>query len=661
MHKIRAPHHRRLQHHRCFLFLSTLLLSFILTPRVDAQEPTPETTKHQLEPEAAPPVGPGPPVTKPTSDKPTAVPKPPTNNPRPTAPTLTIPTGPIITIPTTVDPPIITTTTTTVRTFSDNIITIGGSSSTKSGTKTSRIQQPSETPYGYVPTEDKNGGLMLTVSLVVIFVVLSAMGLVVFCLFKRRNAKHRMGVFGKVNGSSTNGLDDFMSPGAEAKKRESIKGASGSEMNLNRESLQEMSEQHQNALMARRSSTLSLGSLQQQQVNRGSMLNPASPARPTSIGSNYWGGSAHGTPVLGPHGSAHNSMMMGNDFVSRPMSPEFMNGQYGEYYGPPHASYMYPGGTSSGAGSINYSSNEQLMQYPQAPFTHHNGSGSNMSRRSSLSPGLYPSQPEISQISPVARSKTISVAHSGGAYTPPPHQQQQQYYSNAQPQHSPYHSQPISVPAPVHQQPRTNSAPIPTIVSNSSEELSESNITTSTHTPAESVQGTSSPATTDDAGSEEQKRSLTPVGSGANNHHSSEHGWRPQSMSVLPGAGVGVHMGKPLHDDSGRPQSMMGHLHPSSTNSHSSSPANLVIPPSITTRRRSQMNNPNSSSIYVDHGMSMQPPMQGYYTNPHNVYYHQPPPPSTASSGSGSRRDSQPLDQISYQEVVVEIKDELSS
>ncbi|KAG0085650.1 hypothetical protein BGZ93_000533, partial [Podila epicladia] len=579
MHKIWAPHRRRRQHHRSFLFLSVLLSSFMLTPRVDAQEP-----------EAAPPVVPGPPVTKPTPDKPTTdkpiVPKPPTNNPKPTiAPTPIIPTGPIITIPTTVGPPIITTTTTTVRTFSDNIITIGGSSSTKSSTKTSRIQQPSETPYGYVSTEDKSGGLMLTVSLVVVFVVLSAMGLVVFCLFKRRNAKHRMGVFGKVSGSSTNGLDDFMSPGAEAKQRESIKGASGSEMNLNRESLQEMSEQHQSTLMARRSSTLSLGSLQQQQVNRGSMLNPASPARPNSVGSNYWGGSAHGTPVLGPHGSAHNSMMIGSDFVSRPMSPEFTNGQYEDYYGPPHASYMYPGGASSGAGSISYSSNEQLMQYPQAPFTHHNGSGSNMSRRSSLSPGLYPYQPEISQNSPVARSKTISVAHSSGAYTPPPHHQQQQYYSNTQQSHpSPYHSQPISVPAPVHQQPRINSAPIPTIVSSSSEDLSESNITTSTHTPAESVQGSSTPATTDDAGSEEQKRSLTSVASGAHNHHSSEHGWRPQSMSVLPGSGVGTHMGKPPHDDSGRPQSMMGHHHhSSSTNSPSPSPANLVIPPSITT------------------------------------------------------------------------------
>ncbi|KAG0028164.1 hypothetical protein BGZ82_008573 [Podila clonocystis] len=629
----------------------------MLTPRVDAQEPTPETPKHQLEPEAAPPVEPGPPVIKPTSNRPTTdkptAPKPPTI--KPTVQPPVIPTGPINPISTTVVPPIIaTTTTTTVRTFSDNVITIGGGSSTKSSTQTSnRIRQPSETPYGFVSTDDKSGGMMLTVSLVVVFVVLSAMGLVVFCLFKRRNAKHRMGVFGKTNnGSSTDGLEDFMSPGAEARKRESIKGASGSEMDLKRESLQEMSEQHHNTLMARRSSTLSLGSLQQQHhVNRGSML---SPVRPNSVGSNHWGGPVHGTPVLGPHGSAHNSMVIGNDFISRPMS-EFRNSQFDEYYGPPHASYMYPGGASSGAGSINYSSNEQLMQYPQAPFTHYNGSGSNMSRRSSLSPGLYPYQPEMSQNSPVARSKTISVTHSSGAYALPPPQQQQPY-------HTPYYSQPISAPAPVHQQPRVNSAPIPTIVSNSSEELSGSTVTTPTHTPTESVRGASSTANTDDAGSEEQNRSLTAVGSDANSHRSGEHGWRPQSMFALPGSGVGAHMSMPPHDDSGRPQSMMGHHHhSSSTNSHSSSPANLVIPPSITTRRRSQMNNPSTSSMFSDHGVDMQPPMQGYYTNPHNVYYHQPPPPSTASSGSGSRRNSQPLDQVSYQEVVVEIKDEPSS
>ncbi|KAG0026468.1 hypothetical protein BGZ81_006334 [Podila clonocystis] len=629
----------------------------MLTPRVDAQGPAPETPKRQLEPEAAPPVEPGPPVTKPTSnkpmtDKPTA-PKPPTVSPKPTPiqPPV-IPTDSINPISTTVAPPIITTTT-TVRTFSDNVITIGGGSSTKSSTQTSnRIRQPSETPYGFVSSDDKNGGTMLTVSLVVVFVVLSAMGLVVFCLFKRRNAKHRMGVFGKTNnGSSTGGLGDFMSPGAEARKRESIKGASGSEMDLKRESLQEMSEQHQNTLMARRSSTLSLGSLQQQHhANRGSMLRPVSPVRPNSVGSNHWGGSVHGKP----HGSAHNSMVMGNDFISRPMSPEFRNSQFDEYYGPPHASYMYPGGTSSGAGSINYSSNEQLMQYPQAPFTHHNGSGSNMSRRSSLSPGLYPYQPEMFQNSPVARSKTISVTHSSGVYALPPPQQQHPYQT-------PYHSQPISAPAPVHQQPRVNSAPIPTIVSNSSEELSGSNITTPTQTPTESERA-SSTVNTDDAGSEEQKRSLTPVGSGANKHRSGEHGWRPQSMSVLPGSGVGAHMSMPPHDDSGRPQSMMGHHHhSSSTNSHSPSPANLLIPPSITTRRRSQMNNPSTSSMFSDHSVGMQPPMQGYYTKPHNVYYHQPPPPSSASSGSGSRRNSQPLDQVSYQEVVVEIKDEPSS
>ncbi|KAG0336804.1 hypothetical protein BG000_006127 [Podila horticola] len=660
MHKVRAPYHRRRLHLSSFLFLSVLLSSFMLTPRVDAQEPTSKTIKRQLQPEAAPPVSPGAPGTKTTSDKPTG-PRP-TTNPRPTTDlTPIIPTGPITTISTTDTPPIITTTTTTtttVRTFSDNIITIGQSSPTKSSTKTTaQVQQPSETPYGYISTDDKNSGMMLTVSLVVVFVVLSAMGIVVFCLFKRRNAKHRMGLFGKNNGTSASGLGDFMSPGAEAKKRESIKGASGSEMDLNRESLQEMSEQHQNTLMARRSSTLSLGSLQQQHhANRGSMLSPTSPARPNSVGSNHWGGSAHGTPVLGHHGSAHNSMVMGNDFVSRPMS-EFRNSQYDEYYGPPHASYMYPGGTSSGAGSINYSSNEQLMQYPPAPFTHHNGSGSNMSRRSSLSPGLYPSQPAMSQNSPIARSKTISVTHSSGAYAPPPpQQQQQQYYSHAQqPYHTTYHSQPISVPAPVHQQARVNSAPIPTVVSNSSEDLSGSNITTSTHSPTETT-------ATDDAGSEEQKRSLTPVGSGANNHHSGEHGWRPQSMSAVSGSSVGAHMSMPPHDDSGRPQSMVGHhQHSSSTNSHSSSPANLVIPPSITTRRRSQMNNPNTSSMYSDHGMGMQPPMQGYYTNPHSVYYHQPPPPSSASSGSGSRRGSQPLDQVSYQEVVVEIKDEHSA
>ena len=300
------------------------------------------------------------------------------------------------------------------------------------------------------------------------------------------------------------------------------------------------------------------------------------------------------------------------------------------------------------------------MQYPHAPFTHHNGSsGANMSRRSSLSPGMYPSQPstEMDHNSPVARSKTISVAHSSGAYAQP--QQQPQYYSQQPYHNSPYHSQPISVPAPIHRQPtRGNSAPIPTI---STEELSgESNITTTT----DSVRGgTSSTSATDESTSEEQKRSLTPVSSGASNSNSNvDQGWRPQSMSALPGSSVGVLKGMPPHDDiAQRPQSMMVHQHHHHSSSSSSSPANLVIPPSITTRRRSQMNNPNvnTNSMYSDHGMGMpqSPPMHGYYTNPHNVYYHQPPPPSTASSGSGSRRNSQPLDQITYEEVVVEIKD----
>ncbi|KAF9382506.1 hypothetical protein CPB97_007127 [Podila verticillata] len=635
----------------------------MLTPRVDAQEPKPEAANQQV-PEAvanldrlaAPPVTPGPAATRTT-----ATTQRPTNNPRPTTTT-----DPVITIPTATIPVVInttTTTTTTIRTFSDNIITVGGSTTTKSTSMTTlSVQQPSETPYGYVSSDDTNGGVMLTVSLVVIFVVLSAMGIVVFCLFKRRKAKHRMGLFGRTpsNNGSSGGLGEFMSPG-EGKKRESVRGASASEMDLNQESLQEMSEHHQNALMTRRSSTLSLGSLQQTPVNRGSMLSPSLSARPISIGSNQWGGSMPGTP-LGPQ-SAHNSMVMGNDHIS-PRSSEFRNSQYDEYYGPPHASYMYPGGGSgNGSGnSINYSSNEQLLVYPHAPFTHHNGSsGANMSRRSSLSPGLYPSQPttETGHNSPVARSKTVSVAHSSGAYAQP--QQQQQYYSQQPYHNSPYHSQPISVPAPIHRQPtRGNSAPIPTIVSVSTEELSEeSNITTTTDSVRE---GTSSTSATYES-PEEQKRSLTPVGSGASNSNPNvEHGWRPQSMSVLPGSGVGALTGMPPHDDiAQRPQSMMGTQHHHHSSSSSSSPANLVIPPSITTRRRSQMNNPNvnTSSMYSDHGMGMpqSPPMHGYYTNLHNVYYHQPPPPSTASSGSGSRRDSQPLDQITYEEVVVEIKE----
>ncbi|KFH69309.1 hypothetical protein MVEG_04124 [Podila verticillata NRRL 6337] len=655
MHNIRAPSRRH--HHRSFLLLSVLLSTFILTPRVDAQEPANQQVPEAvatLDRLAAPPATPGLPATRSTN----GTQRPTTNNPRPT-----ITTDPVITIPTATTPVVITTTTTTttttIRTFSDNIITVGGSATTKSTSQTTvSVQQPSETPYGYVSTDDTNGGVMLTVSLVVVFVVLSAMGIVVFCLFKRRNAKHRMGLFGRTpsNNGSSGGLGDFMSPG-EGKKRESIRGASASEMDLNRESLQEMSEHHQNALMTRRSSTLSLGSLQQTPVNRGSMLSPSLSARPTSIGSNHWGGSMHGPQ------SAHNSMVIGNDHLS-PRSSEFRNSQYDGYYGPPQASYMYPsGGSGNGSSnSINYSSNEQLLQYPHAPFTHHNGSsGANMSRRSSLSPGLYPSQPttESGRNSPVARSKTISVAHSSGAYAQP--QQQQQYYSQQPYHNSPYHSQPISVPAPIHQQPtRGNSAPIPTIVSVSTEELSgESNITTTTDSAQE---GTSSTSATYES-TEEQKRSLTAVGSGASNSNPNvEHGSRPQSMSALPGSGVGARMGMPPHDDiAQRPQSMMSHQHHHHLSPSSSSPANLVIPPSITTRRRSQMNNPNvnTNSMYSDHSMGrpQSPPMHGYYTNPHTVYYHQPPPPSTASSGSGSRRDSQPLDQITYEEVVVEIKE----
>ncbi|KAF9426073.1 hypothetical protein BGZ94_006964 [Podila epigama] len=640
------------------VLLSTILSTSMLSARGDAQlsssPPPPPTTsstppppsnnlleKDLQGPMAAPPVEPGPPQTRTTAPppKPTvAPPKPPPNTTA--APTNTVPPVPTAPPPEPVIPSSsLTTTATTVKTFSDNIITINPAStqSASQNTQSTESVRPTETPYGRWGSDTKSGGVMLIVSLVVVFVVLSIMGIVVFCLFRRRNAKHRMGIFGKPNSSSNSssasGLNDLVAAAATSGNKghsgsdhgmsagprsstQTPRSMTESDMDLNKAFLQEMSEQHQNALMTRKSSTLSLGSMRaqhQQYHNRASMLSPTLQAtRPHSMGSGYWAGSQVGTPILGPSGgnnySAHSSIVIGSgDYISGPMpsSGEFRTSQYDESHGLGYglpAPHIYANG-SNGSGSLRYSSNEMLlMKHPQAPFTHSNGSSSSMSRRTSLSPGLYPSYvagQEKNQHSPVVRSKTISVANGAGGYS---HHQQQQVNGQQQ-------SDPMSQ--------RNISAPIQPIASGS-EERSESNPPSNGDGANAVTTFLSTGTTVMGAGGEEQRRSLTPgfhggsslgqtgsvaglpssLGSDKAIEHPQQQQWRPHSMSAV---------------------------YSSEHNNNSLPPMTLEIPPAITTRRRSQM---PTNSMYSNQGEVP----QMYYTNASSHVYHPPPPPSTPQS-----------------------------
>ncbi|KAF9579260.1 hypothetical protein BGW38_004554 [Lunasporangiospora selenospora] len=302
--------------------------------------------------------------------------------------------------------------------------TTSSSSTSSKSTIVATRAIPTESPYGQVIGPDKNGNLMLTVSLVVVFAVLAGMGLVVFCLFKRRSAKRRMHVFGgKGSGSdsplaSTSGLGEML---AAASVKEGGAGGSGdstngdprrnsgtigtvaSDMDLRRTMLQEMSERHHSALLSRRSSTLSIGGppLQNASTPSGTphsaplqMLSPTMmAARPHSMGGAY---------SLDPNGSGTSL----NNYQNMNRSSQYEEYYGGSSLGPANPPFLYNG--SSRPGSVNYTgSNEQLLMRP---------SSVTLSRRSSLSPGVCPQTPEMQSLP--TRSKTISV---GYPTAPQPH------------------------------------------------------------------------------------------------------------------------------------------------------------------------------------------------------------------------------------------------
>ncbi|KAI1302793.1 hypothetical protein EDD11_005551 [Mortierella claussenii] len=238
-------------------------------------------------------------------------------------------------------------------------------------------------PYGAVSDDNKNGNLMLIVSLVVVFVVLSGMGVVVCCLLHRRSAKRRLHLFGKSPNpaSSTTGLDQVFATKEQRRSsshlgHESLGTPGGPDGRTRRPSdvdmsraLQEMTEQHQSTLLSRRSSTLSLGSGLQGLAGRPSsrVLSPTMmPARSYSQSSGYWGGVNGGIVPTSGH-----------EYYSGPIDPtrDHRNSQFDEYYGVANTSQqlVYPGAVS---GMSEYSSNEQLIL--------------NKNRRSSRSPGPYP-------------------------------------------------------------------------------------------------------------------------------------------------------------------------------------------------------------------------------------------------------------------------------
>ncbi|KAF9181258.1 hypothetical protein BGZ50_005626, partial [Haplosporangium sp. Z 11] len=322
----------------------------------------------------------------------------------------------IITVSTTVLPTTITTTTTTIS-FSDNIITVAPTY-TSSTTSTTKRVRPSETPYETTPSPNTNGGIMLTVSLAVVFSVLAGMGLVVCCLFRRRK-KRRMNVFGKgsnSNASSKDELDEIMAAAVTGHHRNStlVPGGSGT---------QEMSEQRHSAHPSNGGSTLSIGPglHRQGSIPLNHMLSPGlSATRPASMGSGYWNGSTGGHRE-----SMANSMVNGSgDYVTGEpeSSGEFRNSYHEQYYGTPsvgHSPLLDPvvNGGIGVATSPNYNSREQLLLHQHQ---YSNGYSSNASSRSNLSPGLHPQQDALQNSSPNFRANTTSLGSVSDHHYPLP-------------------------------------------------------------------------------------------------------------------------------------------------------------------------------------------------------------------------------------------------
>ncbi|KAF9353898.1 hypothetical protein BGX26_008347 [Mortierella sp. AD094] len=351
------------------------------------------------------------------------------------------------------------------------------------------------------------------------------MGLVVYCLFRRRTAKRRLHLFGKGNSSesfSANGLENISNDDLGAPSRANS-NRRASDMDMSK-ALQEMTEQHQSALLSGKSSTLSLG----QGAKAGNrMLSPTlSASRPYSQGTGYWTSPGAGL------GIASN----GESFIPAPMesSHDYRGSQYSDYYGVP-STPQHPPYFGAMGGSLDFNSNDQLLS-PNHYLYRSGSPNNNVSRRSSLSPGSCPQPEGLRSQGPLFRAKTISTS-SGHSYQASGHG-------------TPYHSHPYpyyGYPPPgqaFHAISNTFTA------ESSSDDIYESDISRSTAEPHLFATAT--------AGYDDM------------------HGHnlvRPQSPNI-------AIMGNPAdgYNTNGfvRPQSINKGVSP-----------NIEIPPSITTRRRS--------------------------------------------------------------------------
>ncbi|KAG9064796.1 hypothetical protein KI688_003055 [Linnemannia hyalina] len=549
--------------------------------------------------------------------------------------------------------------------------------------------QPSGTPYGTIGSSNESSNrIMLTVSLVVVFVVLAGMGLVVYCLFRRRTAKRRMHLFGGNGGSknASGSLDSSAAAGnsgiGSGGKRKSMTahrqstitlgggsiigtGGKGDPMTTALAEMQEqqrrisdgdmsralqaMTEKHQNALMTRRSSTLSLGGLhhhnhhqhhlpQNQQHPGSRAVSPnLGPARPHSaLGGGYWSGSGGPAGGVDPTGegskratmSGGNTVIGSGDYVAGPLesSPDFRTTLYDDlYYPSPQFLYSSSGGGSSGANS-----SEQLLpphHHHHHPHYYNSGppSSANMSRRSSLSPGAYPTHSPSEMAaqgqnrSPIFRAKTISTS-SGQSY-----QQQMQYqqlypphvgsgpHRSTPPPHSstpPPHLNRMSVPQP------------PATIASSSDDSSE---TVSSYLPPQQQQKRPEGASVGVISSDTIPRTSYPLADPTLEHQENHHQpRRPHSMSTLQNNSSfisphGVTVGLDRSRSPPLMSSSTGNLLdqcPQHRASYDGS-SQLIIPPSITTRRRSAMPSALGSSGGVTSPGGNYPYQQGYSQQQH--------------------------------------------
>ncbi|KAF9982563.1 hypothetical protein BGZ75_005969 [Mortierella antarctica] len=439
---------------------------------------------------------------------------------------------------------------------------------------------------------------MLTISLAVVFSVLAGLGLVIFCLFRRRSAKRRMHIFGKnhshdvleVIGQSHNGKN----PGGAGD--DSLRRLSSNEA----AALQEMSEQsRQSVRLSRRSSSQSLG----QGGNGHQSMHLLSPrlsaARPHSSG--HWSGSS------GPRGnSASNSIVIGSgEYVAGPLesSGEFRNSQYDDYnsYGglpqPPRPLYPGPGG-----GSSSYNSNEQLLLHQhQHPFQNASSySSTDLSRCSSLSTGLHP----------------------------PPHPQ----------------SEPIQLPSPLFRAKTLQTGSYP---GSSSESLSGP-------PPPHRPSGPSSRNHSADSGS-----SLPPHMANAHLQDTSRPRSMPVLNGM--GTATPSHLSRPMSASIGHPGVAVENMHPERPHSMmplNTSSSNLVIPPSITTRPRSVMT-AQPSSYYTESPYPLQ--NYSNSNSNHNSYFPPPPINNNNEPSMITKRGSGPIVMVAPSPVRVSVADQSSA